>query len=202
MGGEDFDELVKSVASEWNKAEKAIKHAENVDGEVVNPAIFELRYSGRRLVEALAVKDDDPTKAIALLRDAKFDCHRARHDAIDAATSKMAGDLNAAVEYLPASIVMQDFSEFSEFYGDLLNVREKIAESREDRENRDKIYDSIQATDLDRLVTLYNRFRACEPLMIQTAEKEHRTERLNKIFGWGGIVVGILGILIGAILAG
>lgn len=196
MSEGDFDHLIKEVSDEWNKAEKAIKHAENVDGEVVNPAIFELRYSGRRLVEALAKRETDAELAVALLRDAKFDCHRARHDAIDAATSKMAGDLNAAVEYLPAKVVMGNFPDFSEFYAHLLEVRGKISESRENRDDRDKIYDSIQATDLDRLVTLYNRFRACEPLMIKTAEQEQRTERRNKLFGYGGLAVGIIGVII------
>lgn len=211
---QNFDNLVVSVSTEWNKAEKAIKHAENVDGGVVNPAIFELRYAGRRLVEALAKRLDDEATAIALLRDAKFDCHRARHDAIDAATSKMAGDLNVAVEYLSAQIVMSNFPDFTTFYGDLLQVRQKIAESRENREQRDMIYETIESVDLDRLTQLYGRFRACEPLMNKAAEKEKaeleaieerakeaedRADRESKkanfslIIGAVGLVIGILG---------
>jgi len=200
MTDQVFFQLVNEMAQEWNKAEKAIKHAENVDGEVVNPAIFELRYAGRRFVEAHAKRISEMDMALSLLRDAKFDCHRARHDAIDAATSKMTGDLSAAVEFLSAKIVTQNFSEFTEFYGDLLSVRERIAESRENRENRDAIYESIQSVDLDRLVTLYNRFRACEPLLIETANAESRAERRSKLFGYGGLAIAAFSIIISVAL--
>lgn len=187
------------MAEEWNKAEKAIKIAENIDGEVVIPAVFELRYAGRRLVEAHKIKSTDPEGSLALLRDAKFFCHRARHDAIDAATSKMTGDLHAAVDYLSASVIMRNFSDFSEFYASLLEVRQRIAVSRENREERDLIYDTIQNVDLDRLSLIYGRFKACEPLMIIAAEKEESEATENKRLAVQGVQLGHRGIWIGVI---
>lgn len=167
----EFDTLISSIRSEWNKAEKAIKQAEFIDGEVVNPAIFELRYAGRRLIEALDCKESDPQQSIALLRDSLFDCHRARHDAIDAGTAKMVGDLDAAIEFLGADIVMANFTDFSEYFGLLTEVRSLISESREDRQARDKIYAVIEIERFDRLVQLCGHFRACEPMIINAAEK-------------------------------
>ena len=203
MAEQDFDAFLEMIALEWNKAEKAIKIAENVSGEVAIPAIFELRYAGRRLIDALAARASNPDEALSLLRDAKFDCHRARHDAIDAATSKMAGDLNAAVEHLTPGILIQNFADFTAFYGDLFTVRDKIALSREDRENRDSIYDTIQSVDLDMLTGLYTRFKKCEPLMIAAAEKadadaaenKRRADRGDRL-ATRGIWVGIIGVLV------
>ena len=203
MAEQNFDELLASMSNEWNKAEKAIKIAENINGEVVIPAIFELRYAGRRLIEALAVRESNPDEAFSLLRDAKFDCHRARHDAIDAATSKMSGDLSVAVEHLTPRLLMKNFSEFTAFYGDLFAVRDKIAVSREDRMNRDAIYDTIQSVDLSNLSKLYFRFRACEPLMVAAAEQEaadadETRQSAERSIWWGkvGVWVGVIGIVV------
>lgn len=210
MSEDRFEQLFSAMSVEWNKAEKAIKLAENIDGEVVIPAIFELRYAGRRLVEAWAIRLSELESSLALLKDAKFDCHRARHDAIDAATSKMVGDMNVAVEFLSASVIIKLFPLFSEFYGSLLEVRERIAISREDRENRDKIYDTIQNVDLDRLAVLYRQFKSCEPLMVRGAEKEAidaaelvrqaaasiRQGRIGLWVGIAGSIIGIVGLIL------
>jgi len=200
MPTEEFQKIINETTKEWNTAEEAVKIAENIDGDVVIPAILELRYAGRRLVDALSMQETDTEEAIALARDAKFFCHRARHDAIDAATSKMAGDLAVAVEYLSAQVVMNHFSDFPTLYRNLLNVREKVAVSRKDRENRDLIYETIQTVDLVKLSEVYTDFRTCEPLMVQTAEKEKRETRRNKIKGNAGLALGVFGIGVSVVL--
>lgn len=199
LRSEEFDKVFCQVCDEWNKAELSIKLAENVNGEIVNPAVFELRYAGRRIVEAFQKFNTEPQSAISLLRDAKFDCHRSQHDAVDAATSKMAGDLTVAVEFLSASIVMKNFPDFTELYGKLSSVRQKIAKSREDRENRDKIYNSIQNSDLPRMVELFQNFKASESLMLEAAEQERKERNRNNLFGWFGIAVGIIGVIVALI---
>jgi hypothetical protein len=80
--------LLVSILNEWNRAEADIKIAEQVANKVINPSIKELRYAGRRIVDGLvkAQRDDTSSEVISLFRDALFDCHRARHDAIDAGT--------------------------------------------------------------------------------------------------------------------
>jgi hypothetical protein len=103
----DLDAAVSAVRDEWNNAEAAIKLAEQVNGEIVNPSVYELRYAGRRIVEALAHPDIEQGKK--LLGDAHFDCCRARHDAVDAATSKISADLDLAVKHLGADTVLKSF---------------------------------------------------------------------------------------------
>src|SRR5229473_6540765 len=94
-----YKELLSTIREEWDKSEEYIKQAEQVNNAVVFPSIKELRYAGRRIVEGLylIVSHGDRSKIEDLLRDAKFGCHRARHDAIDAATAKIAVDLDIAV---------------------------------------------------------------------------------------------------------
>lgn len=89
-----------SICNEWDRAEEDIKVAEQINNKVVIPSVSELRYAGRRIIEALREieKNGPEEKIIGLLQDAEFDCHRARHDAIDAATSKIAVDLEIATK--------------------------------------------------------------------------------------------------------
>lgn len=150
----------------WNKAERAIKLAEQVNAKIINPAIYELRYAGRRIVESdEALAAGDLPKALGLLSDAHFDCSRARHDAIDAATSKMVGDIHLAITKLGAPAVMAAFPEVSKLLGDLGETRDLIAVSREQRENRDLVYASIENDELPELVKRYRAFVASEALM-------------------------------------
>jgi len=85
--------LLRAIQDEWNRAETDIKTAETVVNNIVIPSVKELRYAGRRIIDAIMEMTAnpsayDPARVRALLDDAHFDCHRARHDAIDAATAK------------------------------------------------------------------------------------------------------------------
>jgi hypothetical protein len=183
----DDDPAVEAVRVEWNKAEKAIKLAEQINGEIVNPAIYELRYAGRRLMEAIS--ESDEVKFKKLLGDAHFDCCRARHDAIDAATSKMVSDLKISVDKLGADIVLQHFPDFTSLFGSLSGVRKRIAISREDRDNREAIYAAIEKDTLPDMVDLYNNFLASESLLKESAKKRRSELTRSHIFGWGGLVL-------------
>jgi hypothetical protein len=120
---QEINAAFSRLRAEWNRAERAIKIAEQVEGQIVNPAIYELRYAGRRIVEAFDLLESDPTSALQRLQDAQFDCCRARHDAIDAATSKMAATLDNAQEKLGIDVVMTHFAEFPAMIQGLGEVR-------------------------------------------------------------------------------
>lgn len=127
--------LLKSIQDEWNRAEEDIKTAELVVHSIVIPSIKELRYAGRRVIDALMVitcnpANPDHDRIKSLLDDARFDCHRARHDAIDAATAKMAVDLEIMVEKLGHESILPAFPAFPSFYQNLTNVRNRIPKSR------------------------------------------------------------------------
>jgi len=167
----EFNSALAEISIQWNKAEASIKIAEQVNGEIVNPAIYELRYAGRRLIEAFEAKENgDLSEAIKRLHDAQFDCCRAQHDSIDAVTAKVALDLEAATRKLSPKIVIEFFPAYVDLFKTIQSIRKKIAVSREDRGCRDKVYDSIADVELQALVELHNEFATCEPLMKRQAQ--------------------------------
>ncbi len=67
-------EILKLICVEWDHAESEIKLAEQVGLEVVIPSINELRYAGRRVIEAMAL-EQTPSNALKLqelLSDSRF----------------------------------------------------------------------------------------------------------------------------------
>lgn len=66
--------------------------------------------------------------------------------------SKMVATLDNAREFLGIDVVMTHFSSFPNLVRRLGEVRDRIAVSRENREDRNAIYESIQADDLVALV--------------------------------------------------
>ena len=184
--------LIK-ICREWNKAEKAIKLAEQVSGKIINPSIYELRYAGRRIIEAFDhLRNGDKDKTRRLLRDALFDCLRARHDAVDAATTKIAADLDLARQRLGARSILANFSDFPQLLGELSEVRDNIANSREKRDDRDAIYQTIQDNDLTEIIRLYRNFQASEPLIKSAARRERLLMFVSLAIGIGCLIVGIV----------
>jgi hypothetical protein len=183
------------VLTEWNSAEKDIKLAEQVNGEVVIPAINELRYAGRRLIDVIYAYHTDPAdreKANPYYQDAVFFCHRARHDAIDATVAHIISQIDNMMTRLGEDVVVSSFAKLSELRLCLRNTQANIVASRKDRENRGAIYKTISDCDFPNLVNLYDELRISEELMVKVA-KSRRIESLrNRIFGYGGIAIAVL----------
>lgn len=129
---EDYKAEFDEILVEWNKAEQDIKIAEQIGGKVVFPSIKELRYAGRRVVDVLTKLGNGGTDAEirALLADAKFDCYRARHDAVDAAVAIMNLELEAAVKKLGYDPVLKGFPAYVDLANRIHRAQRKIAESR------------------------------------------------------------------------
>jgi hypothetical protein len=184
--------LLNSIIVEWDRAEVDIKKAEQVCNNVVIPSIKELRYAGRRIVDVITKMAAGASQEDIddLLADAKFDCHRARHDAIDAATSKIAIDLEIMVTKLGYEVILPVHPQFPQLVQELQAVRDKIAASRKDRENREAIYSVIEASDFPDLIKSYETMMASEYIMVSIAKKRRRSE----VWGIVGTVLGAIGL--------
>ena len=170
--------LVNKICAEWNRAERAIKISEQVIGEDPFPSIKELRYAGRRIVEAFASLDyGDDSDALAQLQDAYFDCLRAKHDAMDVAINEIAGRIRLSQEDLGPETVIQAFPEFTQLLRGLNVFESQIADSREARGTRDAVYEEIQ-TNFDDTLRLYDEFKASEALMKHLADNAALAARL------------------------
>ncbi|MGA7676383.1 MAG: hypothetical protein WCA78_15225 [Rhizomicrobium sp.] len=181
--------VLEAIRDEWNRAEGDIKLAEQVCNEIVFPSINELRYGGRRVIDVVhGVLTHAPQNDIdGWLADAKFDCHRARHDAIDTATSKIAITIENMVGKLQYEAILPAFPEFPALVNHLGDVRKRIVESRKGRENREALYTAIEGADFPSLVDRYRRLLECEPIMRRLALR-------NRWRDAGAIVAIILGI--------
>lgn len=78
----EVDKIHQELRLRWDAAEEAIKRAEVLRNLISVPAIAELRYAGRRVVDALGEKDKN--KRRQLFSDACRICERAQFDALDA----------------------------------------------------------------------------------------------------------------------
>lgn len=197
MGSLDnFESQLRAIQQRWDSAEKSIKIAEHVDEKVCFPAVQELRYSGRRVTEAIGLAmEGDEEKARARLYDAEFDCMRARHDAVDAATSKVALDLHNAASTLGHEAIKNAFNRLPELVEKLSEARKKIRSSRENRERRDDIYDDLEERDLNELFDLYNTYKSAQPVMEAFAKRERRIKFASLSIGAIGAIATIISII-------
>lgn len=196
-----FQERLESIRTEWNKAELDIKQAEQICNDVVAPAINELRYSGRRLAEILYwVNLNDPESKIdGLLHDALFDCHRARHDAIDAGISKIAIDLDIAEEKIGYDPILKTYPDYPKLRKSVIEIKQKIKVSRGDRENREAIYSVIEKEDFIDICNEFSLFKASEAIMIELASEQRKTIFRNKLFGYGGLATAVIAIIVAVV---
>lgn len=188
---------IASICQQWNKAEEDVKLAEQVTHKVVFPAINELRYAGRRIIEALVMASEHgPEEDVnKLFQDAEFDCLRARHDAIDAASSKIALDLEIASRKLGFKAILEALPDFVKLYGSLDKIREEIKKSRGNRNNRENIYAVIEVEDFDSMVKGYNEFKRSEPIMKQLAARDRRLLTASYFFGFCGVVSSVIMVI-------
>ena len=174
-------QIFADIQREWNAAEESIKRSEQIALDLSIPAISELRYAGRRVIDALDIAHNDGTeeKIKAVLEDARFCCHRARHDAIDAALSKIAIDLDDMTKRLGYSAVINAYPDFQLLYVSFATARSKIAYSRGNRQDRNAIYDTVSTVDFPDIADRYTALLVCKPIALAYAARG-RAERV----GW------------------
>lgn len=182
------------IQREWNAAEESIKRSEQIALDISIPAISELRYAGRRIVDALDIahKGGDIDKIKAVLEDARFCCHRARHDSIDAALSKIAIDLDDMTSRLGYDVVAQAYPDFQVLYTAFSAARAKVAASRSDRQNRNAIYETVSAVDFPHIADHYTKLVVCKPIALGYAARR----RSERIVSWVLMVAAVITMIL------
>ena len=165
--------LFAEIAAEWDDAESVIKIAEQVSGKVVLPAVAELRYAGRRLIDAInaALGDAEPDEIKSYLHDALFNCHCAKHDAMDAAFSQIAITLELMVKKLGYENILAAYPGFAGFYSEFEIARSRIVNSRKNRQERLPIYDEIKEIEFPEIVSEFTKIKISEKIMKALAAK-------------------------------
>ena len=198
------DSQISQFCNDWNKTEKWVKKGENINGNVVLPSINEMRYAGRRLVDAFeAAEKNDAEAAMRHFSEARDNLIKARHDAVDSIIHHFSENTNKYRENLGAGNLQKHFSEYGTLFSLLKNIESEISNSREKRENRDTIYGKIMQKDLPKLCELYSSLDASIPAIEQNIKKEdrHRAEEMQQmattrsISIWIAIISSIIAII-------
>lgn len=172
--------LFQKIVQEWSDAEADIKNAEPIVGDVVIPSIKELRYAGRQVVNALIASADDNSERVNFyLEEAFYNCHRARHDAIDTAAWKMALNLEAVQSDIGPEALMQYFPQVFDFKQVLQEINNLTSESRKSPKNRITQYAMIQDSLFPRALELFRAMNQRKELMLAAvAHRKFEREKL------------------------
>lgn len=145
MLDDQLDRALIELIKQWNVAEERIKKAEQVRGnEVVASAIFELRYAGRKMIDAFALalqKDlradqSSHDKVHAFLADATEDCVKAKHDAIDAMMTFITSWFDRVERSLGLTALQRYFPDYLQTTGRIATVHKIISPGRGEIETR------------------------------------------------------------------
>lgn len=176
-------DLYKDVCEHWNAAEKAVKRAEQLVGSAVIPAIFELRYAGRRMIEAQCLlrenTQESNDKALKRLQDASYNCQRAAHDAMDASVATISIHLRDLEKKLSPKKIVKAFPKYPDLLNALDAVQLRIQAARENREERNDIYANLGEEEFELLEVIYREFKK-SPNVLKIA----RHSRWFALTGW------------------
>ncbi len=186
---QEFKEQIYNISNEWDIAEEYIKIAEQLDGKAIIPSICELRYCGRKILEAINVYESDNLRARSILSDALHDCYRARHDAVDASISIINSKLDQMINRLGYTKLTAAEPQLGSLLLSITDAQKKIATSRSDRLNRNQLYEALKNVDLVKIRRAYDRLKASEGHIIT----EVRRERGKLLISYG---IGVLGIIV------
>ena len=151
------------------------------------------------MVDALDIahKGGSSDKVQAVLEDARFCCHRARHDSIDAALAKIAIDLDDMTRRLGYAAVIQAYPDFQILYVSFEAARTKVAASRGDRQNRNAIYDTVASVDFPDIAKRYTDLLVCKPIALAHARQRNR----ERIGWWVLLGITVVSLLVAALSA-
>ncbi len=180
MNQQGVDDLLKQIAHEWDQAEKLIKAAERVRAQVVMASVNELRYAGRRLVDAINVADAAKADAKAreqferYIGETHMFCLRARHDAVDAVVLYVQKAVQKYEDEFGLALLGEKFPKIYEIRTTLAACDGLIVASREDRMRRVEEYATLERDHYPQLLTYYQELLSNRDVLVaMVTAKQH-----------------------------
>lgn len=191
----EISNYVNLFFDQWKRAEEALKKTERLRAETVMSAVGELRYAGRRYIQAMDIIREcheagtpiDESPAAEEVRrhliEASENCIKARHDAIDAAVLFIHLKIEKLVQSVGSIEVRIHFPKFSLLADEIKAIDKRIIASRKNRKTLETEYDSIIDGHIDRVVDFYEELakseQAIRSVFSAQKEKEKREGRRN-----------------------
>ena len=194
---------LKIIADRWNAIEKRLKITEKYRLEVDIPAINELRYAGRKIVDVLVLlhsKDynNDTEKVISdNISHIEQYCMNAEHDLTDGVCTFFDTKMRQVINDYGYDSVCNYFPKTSEIMAMLEEVKELMSVSREDRVSRAKDYKKLEKEYVPKFIDFHNQLIASEEIMLLSKIIREKKERMFKIVTAISIVIGLLGLFFG-----
>lgn len=183
----NLEEKLKQLGfiDEFEQAEKAIKIVERWHGELVVPAINELRYAGFHIKEYLKTNDEDQlVKAIN-------HCRRARYDAYEVGIAYSIEEFRKFKDDYRNVIITEIIADFPEIEHEFLETLDFINNTQ--KETREEVYLECERR-YQNLCNIIRRLDAARNELNKLIKKELR----NLIWFWAsiaGVLLTALGII-------
>lgn len=175
--------------------------AERVRGEVLHPSINELRYAGRRFVDAISILSEDSVSdekhkaAESYLNEAFMFCMRAEHDCVDAVVTYAHLLIEKNSEEYGLLLLMQACPSLEKYRIIKPRIDKLILSSREERARRDDLYQEIIGSYIEDMVDIICSLELAEPLI----KKQKENMRNEKIINYTIGAIGVIGVALTAI---
>jgi hypothetical protein len=207
MVDEELRAALDSIEHQWNAAEEYVKRVERLRrGLVVGASINELRYAGRRLIEAYACaklfqsQPEQRARAFDLLREVTHFCLRAQHDAMDAAVTYIDQALEKFEREFGPDLLHDKFIHYLEMKQILQNVSDVMARSRNDREARNELYAQIKDDAVPTLIEHHLKLETSRVVFEAAYKRKVKNEQRDTFRFWLSMLF-IVGTFIAAVLA-
>lgn len=175
--------ILDRAATQWDRTEALLKRVEVIDNDVFAPGINELRYAGRRLVDAVreaSSESCDKSKVLAYVLEVEQFCFRAQHDCIDAIIASLDERMQLAEETFGYSLLLNNFPQYLDLRNELSAIGKIVVQSRGKRGMRVEIYNDIEENRLQTVIDLTEKLNSCEEVLKSIAEKERDDEIKRK----------------------
>ena len=162
------DDFRRRLSRLWMRAEETMKLAERMEGRVIEASVQELRYAGRREMQAhllrLAAGGQELTEEkydewLTHATEACENCVKARDDAVDSAVAFITNEVEQSVNKIGLDKVLAEFPGLSEFRRHVRECDRLVTESRGDRSKLDDNYSKIESEHLPEAIQRYRQFK-------------------------------------------
>lgn len=179
------DEIAQ-VRDLFRNAERQIKRAEEISGELAIPAVNELRYAGWHLLEALC--SGGPDNGAEQLARARRHCQRAIFDASDAGVVYLLERVKTFQDdyrRIPISDVIHNYTDLRK---NIADTRNEISKARETNESRDGYYQQA-ASSVIRLKNIVDLLEESREELNKVVRRDNR----GAFMSWLMVVITAIG---------
>jgi hypothetical protein len=195
-------ERLTRIANRWNIIEERIKDIQNIDLTVFVPAINELRYAGRKIVDCWMIQQDESMDEGTRQREieqvlivVEQYIENADHDLTDCMCVLLNFKLMEMVELYSITDLAKFHPDIFEVVERVRNVNDTIAESRRTRLRRNEIYDDLEKNHIPYIKLKYNAIKISEKTLETERIIRKRRKRARLIFDAVCLALGIFGAL-------